>query len=300
VSAASPEQHTGPAQDIVEIRRCAPLRLTANLHEDSCVGVWTIAAQAAHARHQVNELNPKPLGSAAILNRLLEIARISALAEMASGIAHELNQPLGAIATFSQAGDRLLNRPEPLVTRALDVFRQINTEALGAGEGIRRIRRLFDQDEITRSRYQMSEVIEELRPVFEMIAEWADVDLEIDVSPSLPEVSIDRLRVQHVLFSLFQNALDVSVQNSVPPRVTLTSRADRYAVETSVTDSGVGISEETRRQLFRPFFTTKPRGTGLGLASSRAIVEAHEGTIGFESETAGGTRFWFRLPITDS
>src|ERR1019366_10795020 len=101
-----------------------------------------------------------------ILNQLMEIARISALAEMASGIAHELNQPLGAIATFSQAGDRLLNRPEPLVARALDVFRQINTEALGAGEGIRRIRRLFDQDEITRLRFQMSDVIEELRPVF--------------------------------------------------------------------------------------------------------------------------------------
>jgi C4-dicarboxylate-specific signal transduction histidine kinase len=248
----------------------------------------------------VNEIDSKAAVSAAILNRLLEIARISALAEMASGIAHELNQTLGAIATFAQAGDRLLNRPEPLVARALDVFRQINTEALGAGEGIRRIRRLFDQDEITRSRYRMSEVIGELRPVFEMIAQWAKVDLAVDIAPSLPEVSIDRLRVQHVLFSLFQNALDVSVQNSAPPRVTLAARADRYAVETSVTDSGPGIAEKTRGQLFRPFFTTKPHGTGLGLASSRAIVEAHEGTIGFESETAGGTRFWFRLPITES
>jgi signal transduction histidine kinase len=218
---------------------------------------------------------------------------------MASGIAHELNQPLGAIATYSQAGDRLLNRPEPLVARALDVFRQINTEALAAGEGIRRIRRLFDQDEITRSRYLMGEVIDELRPVFEMIADWSGVDLHIDVSPVLPAVSIDRLRVQHVLFSLFQNALDVSTQNPASQRVRLTSRADRYAVETSITDSGSGISEETRRQLFRPFFTTKPRGTGLGLASSRAIVEAHEGTIGCESEVSGGTRFWFRLPIIE-
>src|SRR5450631_2941687 len=139
-----------------------------------------------------------------ILNQLMEIARISALAEMASGIAHELNQPLGAIATFSQAGDRLLNRPEPQVTRALDVFRQINSEALGAGEGIRRIRRLFDQDEIKRSRAQMSEVIEELSPVFEMLAQWVNVTLNFDVVLPLPQVSIDRLQVQHVLFSLFQ------------------------------------------------------------------------------------------------
>jgi two-component system sensor kinase FixL len=247
----------------------------------------------------LNEVDSYPRGSAAILSRLLEIARISALAEMASGIAHELNQPLGAIATYAQAGDRLLNRTEPQVARALDVFRQINTEALAAGEGIRRIRRLFDQDDLTRARYLMSEVIDELRPVFEMIAQWAGVELAIDVSPALPAVSIDRLRVQHVLFSLFQNALDVSMQNKDSRRVVLSSRADRYAVETSITDSGAGIPEETRRQLFRPFFTTKPRGTGLGLASSRAIVEAHEGTIGFEGEPAGGTRFWFRLPITE-
>ena len=249
----------------------------------------------------MKELNQKRLGSAVILNRLLEIARISALAEMASGMAHELNQPLGAIATFSQAGDRLLNRSEPQVTRALDVFRQINSEALGAGEGIRRIRRLFDQDDITRSPAQMSEVIEELRPVFDMLAQWADVTLSFDVAQPLPEVSIDRLRVQHVLFSLFQNALDVSVQNStaLSPWVRFGIRAEKYSVEISVTDSGSGIPAETRSQIFKPFFTTKPHGTGLGLASSRAIVEAHEGTIGFEADAAGGTRFWFRLPIAE-
>jgi C4-dicarboxylate-specific signal transduction histidine kinase len=249
----------------------------------------------------LNELNQKGLGSAAILNRLLEIARISALAEMASGIAHELNQPLGAIATFSQAGDRLLNRSEPQVTRALDVFRQINSEALGAGEGIRRIRRLFDQDDIKRSPAQMSEVIEELRPVFDMLAQWADVTLNFDVAQPLPEVSIDRLRVQHVLFSLFQNALDVSVQNSTAPSpwVRFGFRAEKYSVEISVTDSGSGIPPERRSRIFKPFFTTKPHGTGLGLASSRAIVEAHEGTIGFEADAAGGTRFWFRLPIAE-
>src|ERR1700687_2009764 len=97
-----------------------------------------------------------------ILNQLMEIARISALAEMASGIAHELNQPLGAIATFSQAGDRLLNRPEPMVSRARDVFQQINTEALNAGEGIRRIRRLFDHAEPMRFKCQMSDLVSEL------------------------------------------------------------------------------------------------------------------------------------------
>ena len=247
----------------------------------------------------MNDVDPIEDGSAAMLNRLLDMARRSALAEMASGIAHELNQSLGAIATFSQAGDRLLNRPEPLVTKALDVFRQINTEALGAGEGIRRIRRLFHQDELVLVRCRMSDVVEELRPVFDMMARWTCVHIRVDIPALLPEVSIDRLRVQHVLFSLFQNALDSSAAKGPGAAVTLSARADMYSVETSVTDSGMGVPRDIDNRLFQPFFTTKPRGTGLGLASSRTIVEAHEGTIGFERCAEGGARFWFRLPLVD-
>jgi len=247
----------------------------------------------------LNETDRDNDDSAAILNRLLDMARRSVLAEMASGIAHELNQPLGAIATFAQAGDRLLNRPEPRIAQALDVFRQINTEALAAGEGIRRIRRLFHQEEITHVPCRMSDVVDELRPVFDMMAKWSSVRFQVDVPTVLPEVSVDRLRVQHVLFSLFQNALDASDAASGQSMVTLSARADRYVVEVSMLDSGTGISPEIAKQIFHPFFTTKPRGTGLGLASSRAIIEAHEGSIGFERAVEGGTRFWFRLPILE-
>jgi C4-dicarboxylate-specific signal transduction histidine kinase len=237
------------------------------------------------------------VGSEAILNQLMEIARISALAEMASGIAHELNQPLGAIATFSQAGERLLNRREPQVQRALEVFRQINAEAMGAGEGIRRIRRLFDHQEPKRAPCQMGELIQELQAVLEALALRIKADLQVDIAAGLPELLIDRLRIQLVLFALVQNGFDASAENSGPPRVKIEVRADRYAVETSITDSGAGVPADIRSQLFRPFFTTKPQGTGLGLASARAIIEAHQGTIGFESLMSGGSRFWFRLPL---
>jgi C4-dicarboxylate-specific signal transduction histidine kinase len=238
-------------------------------------------------------------GSEAILNRLMELSRIAALAEMASGIAHELNQPLGAIATFSQAGDRLLNRPEPMVSRAREVFQQINQEALSAGEGIRRIRRLFDHAEPKRSRCQMFELVSEVVPALQALAQAADIGLEVDVQSPLPEVSVDRLRIQLVLFSLVHNALEASAQNS-GSQVRIEVRADRYAVETSILDSGSGIAAELAGKVFRPFFTTKAGGTGLGLASSRATVEAHEGTIGFEKGIPAGSRFWFRLPIVAS
>ncbi len=232
-----------------------------------------------------------------IVNQLMEIARISALAEMASGIAHEVNQPLGAIATFAQAGERLLDRPEPLTQRALEVFRQISAEAMGAGEGIRRIRRAFDHHEPKPTPCQMGELIEELRPVLGMLAARYRAQLDIRVTPGLPELLVERLRVQHVLFALVQNAFE-ACQNCDIRRVGIEARADRYCVETSVIDSGSGITAATQERLFHPFFTTKPQGTGLGLASARAIIEAHEGTIGFDAVPTGGSRFWFRLPFS--
>ena len=151
-------------------------------------------------RWHLDELNGDSVGSEAIVNRLMELSRVAALAEMASGIAHELNQPLGAIATFSQAGDRLLNRPEPMVSRARDVFQQINTEALNAGDGIRRIRSLFDHAEPMRIKCQMSDLVGELVPALQALACAANISLKVDVQSRLPQVSADRLRIQLVLF----------------------------------------------------------------------------------------------------
>jgi len=245
----------------------------------------------------LDEIKANWSGSDRILAQLMEIARASALAEMAGGIAHELNQPLGAIATFAQAGERMLNRPDPMVNRALDVFLQINQAALAAGAGIQRIRRLFQQELPTRTRCQLPEVIAELRPVLEILALRTKSTVSVDVRGPVPDLLIDRLRIQHVLFALAQNAVDASAQVSVTPVIRIDVSADRYSVETGVSDSGAGVPTDVRQQLFRPFFTTKPQGTGLGLAASRAIIESHEGTIGFDNLPAGGSRFWFRLPV---
>lgn len=248
----------------------------------------------------MDEIKTNWSGPELILKQLMEIARASALAEMASGVAHELNQPLGAIATFSQAGERMLNRPDPMVGRALDVFRQINLEALDAGEGIKRIRRLFEQELPTRTRCQLPELIAELRPVLDILAQRTNGSVRVDVPSSVPDLLIDRLRIQHVLYALAQNAVEASARISDPPSIRIDVSADRYTVETGVTDSGPGVPADLQGQLFRPFFTTKPQGTGLGLASSRAIIESHEGSIGFDNLPAGGSRFWFRLPLAES
>jgi two-component system sensor kinase FixL len=248
----------------------------------------------------LDEIKSNSSAPGLMIKQLMDIARASALAEMASGVAHELNQPLGAIATFSQAGERMLNRSDPMVDRAVDVFRQINDAALGAGEGIQRIRRLFDQVLPTRARCQLPELIAEIRPVLEILALHAQGSVRVDAPGPVPDLLVDRLRIQHVLYALAQNAVDAGAQTSVTPSIRIDVSWDRYCVETGVTDSGPGIPADLRAQLFRPFFTTKPQGTGLGLATCRAIIESHDGTIGFDNLPAGGSRFWFRLPLAES
>ena len=238
------------------------------------------------------------VGSGSILQHLMQIARASALAEMASGIAHELNQPLGAIAAFAQAGIRMLSQPEPMVGRALEVARQITAEALRAGEGIRHIRHMTEPGLPNRTRCQMPELVRELLPAFAALTRRVDSAVSVHAQEALPDLLVDRLRIQHVLYALTDNAIEASGLHrrpaGIPVRIDI--RADHLWVETGVTDSGPGVSAADQPRLFRPFFTTKPKGTGLGLATSRAIVESHDGTIGFDNLPLGGSRFWFRLP----
>jgi C4-dicarboxylate-specific signal transduction histidine kinase len=236
--------------------------------------------------------------SRALLEQLLQVARISALEEMASGIAHQLNQPIGAITTFAQAGQRMLERPEPLIGPAAEVLRHISNEALNAGEGIRRIRSLFHGHHAERTACNPADVIAELLPVLELLAVRSGAQLQFSSQSGLPSVAIDRLRIQHVLFVLVQNALEAPTRNGEVPSVRIDVGGDRYAVRVTVEDNGLEIPQEAREQLFRPFFTTKAHGTGLGLASSRAIAEAHEGSLDIQNAAGGCTRFCLRLPAS--
>jgi signal transduction histidine kinase len=226
----------------------------------------------------------------------MRVARISALEEMASGFAHELNQPLGAIATFASAGQLMLARgADP--KRLGEILTQMRDEAMKAADGIRKIRKLFVVDG-ARSLCSMSDLIDELRPVIDIALDHAGLTLDEDYQRELPLVSVDRLRVQHVLLALIENALDATRERGGSV-IRIEAHADRYGVEVAVTDHGEGIAPEHRANVFRPFFTTKAGGTGLGLATSRATIESHEGSIGFDAAEGGGTRFWFRLPIAE-
>jgi C4-dicarboxylate-specific signal transduction histidine kinase len=248
----------------------------------------------------MNDVKKAPAGAAtptAFLHRLLEIDRTSELAEMISGIAHELNQPLAAMATFSQAGARMLDRADPLTGRGLDVFREISQEALQAGARLQKLRRLFDVAPPQQTRCRMADVVAEVQPVLCGLAFDVCARLQIEIADELPDVFIERLKIQRVLLALVRNAADASSALHAERVIRIDVLPERYCVETSITDSGGGVPAELKSQLFQPFFTTKPFGHGLGLSSSRAIVESHGGTIGFNNLTTGGVRFWFKLPV---
>jgi two-component system, LuxR family, sensor kinase FixL len=256
--------------------------------------VW--AAMSKISMNDMDTSFPVESGPTAFLGRLLDIDRASELAEMISGIAHELNQPLAAMATFSQAGVRMLDRAEPLTGRSLDVFREISQEALQAGARLQKLRRLFETGPPQQRICSMAELLAEVQPVLDSLASDVGARLRIEIADKLPDIFVERLKIQRVLLALVRNAADASSALRAERLIRIEVLAERYCLETSVSDGGDGMTTEIQAQLFHPFFTTKPSGHGLGLSSSRAIIESHGGSIGCNN-TAAGARFWFKLPI---
>jgi two-component system, LuxR family, sensor kinase FixL len=231
-------------------------------------------------------------------DKLTHVARLSTMGEMATGLAHEINQPLTAIATYAQAAVRMLDAaggaPSEDVREAMI---QITNQALRAGEVIRRLR-TFVKNRATQSEtVDMNRLIQELRVLAEPDARASDVRLVLDLAPALPPVAADPIQIQQVLLNLIRNAIDATLERPDAAReIVVRTALVADEVETSVTDHGPGIRPEIAENLFNPFFTTKTAGTGLGLAISRSIIRAHRGKLSYHPRPGGGTVFVFTLP----
>jgi two-component system sensor kinase FixL len=231
--------------------------------------------------------------------RLNHFARLSTMGEMAAGLAHEINQPLTAIATFSQAATRMLARPEGIESEDLnEALDQITAQALRAGEVIKRLRAFVKNREVRHERVDCVRVIEDSRLLLEADARSNNVRLRLEAANSLPEVTADAVQLQQVIINLVRNAIDATVGTSGPHREVVL-RADLNTaglVEIAVVDYGHGLSAEVAERLFHPFFTTKPAGTGLGLVISSSIIRAHNGRLAYRNTPGGGCTFFFTLP----
>ena len=230
--------------------------------------------------------------------RLTHVARLSTMGEMAAGLAHEINQPLTAIANYSQLAVRLIDRGAAATTEELrEPLVQITAQALRAGEIIRRLRTFVSNRAAHTEAVDVNRLLEELRVLSEPDARINDVRLTIELTPALPAVAADPVQLQQVLLNLIRNAIDATLDARCVPREVLVrgQRVDE-GVELAVIDRGAGISDEVAAQLYNPFFTTKKEGTGLGLAISRSIIRAHRGKLGHRPTPGGGTTFYFTLP----
>lgn len=236
-----------------------------------------------------------------VQERLSQVARFAALGEMAAGVAHELNQPLSAIATYAQACDRMLQAPDADVPEVRDALKQISAQALRAGEIIHRLRYLMGGRETERCSSDINKVVEELPALAATDLRQHRATLHLDLAEGLPTVAIDRVQVQQVLLNLLRNALEALTESAAKLRdITIsTCRVEDGEVEIAVRDHGPGVDEATVARMFDPFYTTKREGTGLGLAISRTIARAHQGKLGYRAAEGGGAVFFLRLPVEE-
>ena len=232
-------------------------------------------------------------------DRLAHVGRVSILGEMAAGIAHEVNQPLTAIASYAEACQRLIAADMVDADELMRAMQQTASQAHRAGEVIQRLRGFAKQREAQRKSVNPNDLIKDVVELTKIDTPLQQPSLRLELSPNLPNVYADAVQIQQVLLNLIRNATDaVSDIISADPSIWIHStQADQDLIRIDVTDNGVGIGPEDRNKIFNPFFSTKQSGMGLGLSICRSIIESHGGHLNFETRSAGGTTFYLTLPI---
>ncbi len=230
-------------------------------------------------------------------SELVHISRLSAMGEMASALAHELNQPLSAIANYMKGSRRLLEGSSEANAAILrDAMDKAADQALRAGQIIRRLRDFVARGETERRVEDVKKLVEEASALALVGAKDQGIRVHFQFDPSIGFVLADRVQIQQVLLNLMRNAIEAMESSQKRELVISTAAAEGSLVEISVADSGAGIAPEIYAQLFQPFVTTKTQGMGVGLSISRTIVEAHGGSISQRPNPGGGTVFHFTLP----
>jgi two-component system sensor kinase FixL len=229
---------------------------------------------------------------------LVHMSRLTAMGEMASALAHELNQPLSAIANYMKGSRRLLeNSSDSRAATLRDAMDKAGDQALRAGQIIRRLRDFVARGESERRVEDIKKLIEEASALALVGAKDKGVRVRFDFDPRSDFVLADKVQIQQVLLNLMRNAIDAMEDAERRELVIATSSMADHMVEISVADTGSGISPEISGQLFQPFVTTKRQGMGVGLSISRTIIEAHGGSITPRPNPGGGTVFSFTLPV---
>jgi two-component system sensor kinase FixL len=231
-------------------------------------------------------------------SELAHVGRVSEMGTLASSLAHELNQPLTAVANYCESARDLLEHdadPETLATvrEALD---EAAEQAVRAGQIVRRLRDFMSNGEMERRVESLQRLISEANALALVGSREHGIDVQLSLDPSADLVFVDRIQVQQVLVNLIRNAIDAMMEGEIRCLAIRTSKENDDLVRVTIEDTGSGIADTVAPQLFQPFVTSKQSGMGIGLSICRTIVEAHGGRIWFEPGPNGGTAFHFTLP----
>jgi len=232
------------------------------------------------------------------LQSLAHVTRLASMGEMASTIAHEVNQPLTAVLTYSEACIRLLRSGQARPGEAVEWMERVAAQAERASQIIRQVRTFVRKDEARLVPLQINYLVSEVVRLVQPDARHSSVEIVLGLADGLAPVLADNIQIQQVLVNLVRNAIEaISAAVSPVREVRITTRPGRDAmIEIAVEDSGPGFDATTAARLFEPFFTTKAEGMGIGLSISRSIVAAHGGRIHAEPRAGGGARFVLALP----
>lgn len=230
---------------------------------------------------------------------LIHVSRMSAMGDLASALAHELNQPLTAINNYVLSAQRLLQGSPEQQKRAADILTKVSGQAMRAGEIIRHLRKFIQRHEPERAAFDINQVIDEASALAFIGMRERNIEVQFERGAALPSVTIDKVQIQQVVINLIRNGVD-AMEGVARRKLTLTTARDARNLRVSVADTGPGVSPEVADRLFMPFVTTKAEGMGVGLSISRTIVESHGGMLWFESNADAGATFHLTLPIRDA
>lgn len=231
--------------------------------------------------------------------QLTHAARLGAIGGMATGLAHEINQPLSAISNYAQVCIRLLENGKGTTEEIIDDMRKISQQVERAAEIIKWLRKTVRREAVDKTSLDINACISEVVDLMEAEFRARKSRVQLELSNSLPPVTVNRVQIQQVLVNLIQNSLNAADPRRPHTIVIKSGRSNGEMIEIDVEDDGPGVPPDIQDEIFTPFFSTKGEGLGFGLSVSRSIIEAHGGELWLDPEFTPGAAFRFVVPVHD-